>query len=71
MNNSQIIAIAVMLFVTIFAMDILLMANAQCTYNPSLNGCEDPGLLCSTSCIYDGNICFCGWSPENPLPGQK
>ncbi|KAL3091079.1 hypothetical protein niasHS_005042 [Heterodera schachtii] len=59
MDKAQIVAIAVMLFVTVFAMDILLMANAQCAYNPSLNGCEDPQKLCAAVYLYDGSNCFC------------
>ncbi|KAL3073715.1 hypothetical protein niasHS_015548 [Heterodera schachtii] len=71
MNKSQIVAIAVMLFVTIFAMDILLMASAQCAYNPSLNTCEDPQRLCAAGCVYDGSSCFCGWSPRNTMTDQN
>ncbi|KAL3091078.1 hypothetical protein niasHS_005041 [Heterodera schachtii] len=71
MDKSQIVAIAVMLFTTIFAMDILLMANAQCAYNPSLSACEDPQRLCAAGCVYDGSSCFCGWSPQNSRTDQK
>ncbi|KAL3092491.1 hypothetical protein niasHS_007700 [Heterodera schachtii] len=71
MNKSQIVAIAVVLFATIIAMDMFLMTTAQCIYNPDTNSCDDPGLTCNTGCLQDDTTCNCGWSPQNALNGSQ